>query len=165
MTLTTCTFVVTKVDYCSSVLLGISGQLLQWLQSVFNATARLVYLARKSEHITPLLCELHWLKVQARIQFRLFVLEYHLLNGTASSQLAETLQLTADVSSHRRLRSASMSYRPHDAPCWVIKPSWWLLFECGMLFCRPFVLHHRCCSSASTRRRRCPSQLTLQSSP
>ena len=71
--------VVTKVDYCSSVLSGISGQLLQRLQSVFNAAARLVFSvfsARKSEHITPLLCELHWLKVSERIQFRLCVLAY-----------------------------------------------------------------------------------------
>ena len=59
--------VVTKVDYCSSVLSGISGQLLQRLQSVFNVAARLMFSARKSEHITPLLCELHWLKVPERI--------------------------------------------------------------------------------------------------
>jgi len=51
--------VVTKVDYCSSILLGISGQLLRRLQSVFNAAARLVFPARKSEHVTPLLRELH----------------------------------------------------------------------------------------------------------
>jgi len=43
--------VVTKVDYCSSVLPGISGQLLQRLQSVFNAAASLVFSARKSEHV------------------------------------------------------------------------------------------------------------------
>jgi len=55
--------VVTKVDYCSTVLSCISGQLLQRLQSVFNAAARLVLPARKSEHITPLFRELHWLKV------------------------------------------------------------------------------------------------------
>jgi len=61
--------VVTKVDYCSLGLLGISGQLLQRLQSVFNATARLVFSARKSEHITPLFREVHWLKVPERIQF------------------------------------------------------------------------------------------------
>ena len=59
--------VVTKVDYCSSVLSGISGQLLQWLQSVFKAAACLVFSARKSEHVTLLLCELHWLKVLERI--------------------------------------------------------------------------------------------------
>ena len=75
--------VATKVDYCSSVLSGISGQLLQRLQSVFNAAARLVFSARKLEHITPLLCELHWLKVPERIQFRLCVLAYRFLIGTA----------------------------------------------------------------------------------
>jgi len=68
--------VVTKADYCSSVLSGISGQLLQRLQSVFSAAARFVFSARKSEHITPLLRELHWLKVPERIQFRLCVLAY-----------------------------------------------------------------------------------------
>jgi len=99
--------VVTKVDYCSSVLSGISGQLLQRLKSVFNATARLVFSARKSEHITPLLRELHWLKVPERIQFQLCVLAYSCLVGTAPSYLAEseTLHSTADVGS----RSASTS--------------------------------------------------------
>ena len=74
---------------------------------VFNAAARLVFSARKSGHITPLLRELHWLKVPERIQFRLCVLAYRYLNGTAPSYLVETLNLTADVGSRRRLRSAS----------------------------------------------------------
>ena len=52
-------FVVTKVDYCRSVLSGISGKLLQRLQSVINAAAHLMFSARKLEHITPLLLELH----------------------------------------------------------------------------------------------------------
>ena len=85
----------TKVDYCSSVLSGISGQLLQRLQcvSVFNAAARLVFSARKSEHITPLLRELHWLKVPERIQFRLCVLAYRCLIGTAPSYLTESFHV------------------------------------------------------------------------
>ena len=97
------------MDYCSSVLSGISGQLLQRLQSVFNAATRLVFSARKSEHITPLLRELHWLKVPERIQFRLCALVYRCLIGTAPSYLAETFHLTANVGSRRRLRSASTS--------------------------------------------------------
>jgi len=44
--------VVSKVDYCNSVLAGVSDTLLRRL----NADARLVFSARKSEHITPLLC-------------------------------------------------------------------------------------------------------------
>ena len=142
------------IFYCCSVLFGISGQLVQRLQSVFNAADRLVFSAGKSEHITPLLRELHWLKVPDRIQFRLCVLAYRRLNGTAPSYLAETLHLTADVGSCQRLRSASTSrrwlYRPHDALRWVIEPPRWLLLERGMLFRRLFVLRHRCCSSAAT---------------
>ena len=94
---------VTMVDYCSSVLSGISRQLLQRLQSVFNAATRLVFSARKSEHITPLLRELHWLKVRERIQSWLCVLAYRCLIGMAPSYLPETLHLTADISSRRRL--------------------------------------------------------------
>ena len=66
-----------------------------------------MFSARKSDHITPLLRELHCLKVPGRIQFRLCVLAYRCLIGTAPSDPAETLHLTADVGSGRRLRSAS----------------------------------------------------------
>ena len=72
-------YMVSKVDYCCSVLAGISGTLLQRLQSVMNAAARLVFSARRSEHTTPLLRELHWLQVPERIQFRLCVLVYRCL--------------------------------------------------------------------------------------
>ena len=63
--------VIGKVDYCSSVLVGVSKTQLTRLQSVLNAAARLVFSVRRSEHVTPLLRELHWLKVPERIQFRL----------------------------------------------------------------------------------------------
>ena len=63
----------------------------------------------KSEHITPLLRELHRLKVPDRIQFRLCLLAYRCLIGTAASYLAEILLLIAYVGSRRRLRSASTS--------------------------------------------------------
>ena len=53
--------IVSKVDYCNSVLAGITGQLQERLQSVLNAVARLVFSAKRSERITPLLRELHWM--------------------------------------------------------------------------------------------------------
>ena len=74
---------VVKLDYCCSVLVGVSGTLLRRLQSVLNAAARIVFSARSSDHITPLLRELHWLKITERIQFRLCVLAYRCLHGSA----------------------------------------------------------------------------------
>ena len=64
-----CALVANKVDYCNSVLAGLPVTLLQRLQSVLNAAARLVYSARKSEHTTPLLRELHWLRVPGGSSF------------------------------------------------------------------------------------------------
>ena len=58
-------------------------------------------------HITPLLRELHWLKITERIQFRLYVFAYRCLHGSAPQYLAETLHLTSDTEACRRLRSGS----------------------------------------------------------
>ena len=41
---------VSKLDYCNSVLVGVTRTLQRRLQSVFNAAARLVFSARRSEH-------------------------------------------------------------------------------------------------------------------
>ena len=101
--------VISKVDYCNSVLAGLPVALLHRLQSVVNAAARLVFSVRKSEHITPLLRQLHMLRVPERIQFRLCALTYRCLNGTVPPYLAETLQKSANVQVRRRLRSAATS--------------------------------------------------------
>jgi len=94
--------VVSKV----AVLVGIPGYLQKRLQSVLNAAALLIYSAKKYDHITPLLRELHWLRVPERIQFRLCVLTYRCLTGTAPQYLADTLSLSTNVAARCRLRSA-----------------------------------------------------------
>jgi len=59
-------------------------------------------------HNVPLLRELHWLKVPQRIQFRLCVLTYRCLHGSAPSYLAETIH-RASSRATRHLRSANTS--------------------------------------------------------
>jgi len=74
--------------------------------SVLNAAARLVYSSRTSEHTTPLLRQLHWLRDPERIQFRLCVLAYHCVHGTASAYLSDSLRPTSEIVGRRCLRSA-----------------------------------------------------------
>ena len=57
--------------------------------------------------ITPLLRELHCLRVPERVTFRLCVLAYRCLRGTASSYVAASFLRTSDVDTRRRLRSAN----------------------------------------------------------
>ena len=66
--------VLTKLDYGCATLAGLPSNLLDRLQSVLNAAARLVYGRRKYDHVTPLLRELHRLRVPERITFRLATL-------------------------------------------------------------------------------------------
>jgi len=63
-------FISGRLDYCNSLLAGVSGQLLHRLQVMQNAAARLVTEATKYDHMTPVLRSLHWLLVQQRIVFK-----------------------------------------------------------------------------------------------
>ena len=67
----TLAFVGGRLDYCNSLLYGVSRELLRRLQSVLNAAARFITGTRKYDHITPVLRSLHWLPVRQRIIFKI----------------------------------------------------------------------------------------------
>ena len=56
-------FVCSRLDYCNSLLYGISDGQLRRLQLVQNAAARLISGTKKYDHITPVLRILHWLPI------------------------------------------------------------------------------------------------------
>ena len=56
---------------------------LQRLQKVLNAAARLIYQSPRHSHITPILISLHWLPVKFRVDFKIALLVYKALNGSA----------------------------------------------------------------------------------
>ena len=97
---------ISRLDYGSATA-GLPNSLLDRLQSAMNAAARLVCSARKYDHVTPLLRDVHWLRVPERIQFRLAVLAFRCLHGLAPSYHATEIRRVADVNSRQRLRSAS----------------------------------------------------------
>ena len=74
---------------------------------ILNAVARLIYGRRKYDQVTPLLRELHWLRVPERITFRLATLAYRCQHNMAPHYLASQLNQASSVASRRRLRSAS----------------------------------------------------------
>ena len=99
--------VLTRLDYCNGVLAGLPAGQLNRLQSVLHAAARLIYGARRRDHVTPLLRQLHWLSVPERVEFKLCVLVYRCLHGLGPAYLSRELKSVSDVPSRQRLRSAS----------------------------------------------------------
>jgi len=84
--------------------------LLRRLQSVQNADTRLVTGARRSDHITPVLRQLHWLPVRQRVVFKIAGLVHQSLGGLAPAYLVDDCRLMSDVG-RRPLRSNSNDMR------------------------------------------------------
>ena len=76
-------FISSRLDYWNSLLYGIPEYQTRKLQRVINASARLIYRAPKFCHIRPLLAELHWLPVSARIHYKILLITYKILHGHA----------------------------------------------------------------------------------
>jgi len=99
-------FISSRVDYCNSLLVGVTGQLLHRLQVIQNAAARLVTEATRYEHMTPVLRSLHWLPVWHRITFKIAVTVYKCLRSLAPPYLTEYCTSTSFDAGRRHLRSA-----------------------------------------------------------
>jgi len=107
--------VLLHIDYGNATLAGLPTCQLCRLQSVLHAAARIIFSARKFDHVTPLLRELHWLCVPERITFKLASLVFRCLNGTAPLYLADSINRT-DVETRRSLRLRSSSLTAVDVP-------------------------------------------------
>ena len=98
--------ILSRLDYCNSLLSNVSEENLNKLQMVQNNAARLVYRMSKKEHVTPLLHELHWLPVKARIEYKIATMCFKSLNGHGPMYLN---QLLTPYEPQRQLRSSNLN--------------------------------------------------------
>jgi hypothetical protein len=102
--------VLSRLDYCLSLHVGLPSSTLWRLQRVLHASARLVYGASSFDRVTPLLRDLGWLSVKQRIDFRLGTFAFLCRKGLAPSYLSEELIAATSVPGRYHLRSASSGH-------------------------------------------------------
>lgn len=96
--------VISKIDYCNSLLVNLPASTINKLQSLMNAAARVVTLTPQDEHISPVLHKLHWLPVQQRIHFKILCITYKAIHGSAPNYLCNLITIYRPT---RTLRSSS----------------------------------------------------------
>ena len=84
--------ITSRLDYCNSLLANLTNTQMKRLKSIQHKGARLVTRTPLREHITPVLKLLHWLPVECRITYKLMVLVYKCVNGTAPAYLCRLIQ-------------------------------------------------------------------------
>ena len=101
-------FITSKLDVNNSLLYGLPDTLLQRLQRVQNTAARLLTRIKKTDHITPILRELHWLPISHRISYKVLLITFKALHGLAPSYIKELL--TFRTVSLRSMRSDNQGF-------------------------------------------------------
>ena len=97
-----------RLDYCNAILYGRTKSNVQKLQRVQNSIACIVTGTRRTEHITPVLSRLHWLKIAERIEYKVALLTFKALTTHRPDYLYDQLHVCAPV---RQLRSTVRTNR------------------------------------------------------
>uniref|UniRef100_A0A8C6Q7A5 Reverse transcriptase domain-containing protein n=1 Tax=Nothobranchius furzeri TaxID=105023 RepID=A0A8C6Q7A5_NOTFU len=82
-------FIISRLDYANSILIGLPASALNRLQVVQNAAARFLTNTPRRDHITPVLARLHWLPVNFRVKFKILTFVFKALNGLAPDYLSD----------------------------------------------------------------------------
>ena len=84
-------YILSRLDYCNCLLMGTPNSVIEPLQKIQNFAARLVLLAPRHHHSTPLLEKLHWLPISERIKYKVACMCFSAINGSGSAYLSELL--------------------------------------------------------------------------
>ena len=103
-------FIISRVDYYNSLLSGAPACLIDHIQFVLNASARLIFGRRRYDHVTDLIRDrLHWLSMCQWIRFKCGLLGYKGLHGFAHP----TSPITASERTRPRTDTLYEYQHPH----------------------------------------------------
>ena len=102
-------FVLSRIDYCNSLLFGSTHDVKSHLHRIQNYAARVILCLPKSSSITTHLKSLHWLPVNVRSTCKIACFCYHCHSSTAPSYVTDML--------HRKPLHIYATLAPSHTPC------------------------------------------------
>ena len=81
------------LDFCNSILYNLPNKQIERLQRIQNQAAHMLKRIPRRNHITPVLRELHWLRIHDRIICKILLLTHKAVNNTAPEYLCDLIGL------------------------------------------------------------------------
>ena len=101
-------FVLSRIDYCDSLLFGCTHDVTSHLERIQNYAARVILRLPRSSSLTLHLKSLHWLRVKVRSTYEIACLCYHCHSSTAPSYVTDMLHRKPMHSRNTRSSSYTM---------------------------------------------------------
>ena len=105
--------VMSRIDYCNSLLYGAAATNLSKLQRVQNAAVRLVCSLPRHEHVTSSFIRLPWLPIKFRINFKIAILCFKCIHGHAPNYLKSMVAINT-TSTYNLRSSTSIQLEDHS---------------------------------------------------
>ena len=122
-----------RLDFCNSILNNLPNNKIKRFQRIQNQAARILTRSPRRNDITPVLRELHWLRINDKIIFKILILTHKTFNGSAPEYLCELITKHNNV--YVRTRRAEDCYLLNVPP--ISKSCANSFFERSLMYAAP----------------------------
>ena len=99
--------VISRLDYCNSVLVNLPDSTLHPYTTILHSAARLAKGLKPRDHITPALRQLHWLPIKARITYKICLMMFNINSGSSPRYMSSLVTPCNQIQSRTNLWSST----------------------------------------------------------
>ena len=87
------TLILSQIDYCNALYIGLPGYLIKKLQGVINSGVRFIYNLSRDEDVLPYLKQAHILPVYERAEYKICLMVHKAMKGVSPAYITDCIKI------------------------------------------------------------------------